>query len=140
MAPTLHEILSNPIVLHFTAPYLSVSSICALIRTDRSLRSLLINNGSLYRFLDLQETPLQMLRWASRNRVGYSVNGYPRPIQPIPNIGIEAFEQEVYSLYATSFDNSLGIGNNDYVADVLAADYFLHDRFYEENCTDRRLL
>lgn len=135
MAPTLYDILSNPILLHLTAPYLSISSICALIRTDRSLRSLLINNGSLYRFLDLQETPSQMMRWASRNRFGHSVNGYPPPaIRPMPTIGNEPFEQKVDPFYATTFDNSLGDGKNDRVAIYLliyffVADYFFCDRF-----------
>ena len=60
MAPNLHDLFSNRLLTYHIAPYLTLSSICILIRTSKTLRALLIGNGSLYHYLDLQEDVVKM--------------------------------------------------------------------------------
>ena len=62
MAATLSDILLNPLLLCYTAPYLSLRSICVLIRTCRAFRAALLDNSRLYRYVNLEETILQMLK------------------------------------------------------------------------------
>ncbi|KAL1998264.1 hypothetical protein VTN02DRAFT_6518 [Thermoascus thermophilus] len=51
--PTLLAVLSNSLILDHMAPYLSVSSLFALARTSRSMRSVIINTPYIFRHLDL---------------------------------------------------------------------------------------
>lgn len=62
MTATLSDILLNPLLLYHTAPYLSLRSICALIRTCKAFRAALLDNGQLYRYVELEDAILQMLK------------------------------------------------------------------------------
>lgn len=50
---TLVDLLSNSLLLHQTAPYLTVSALLALARTCRTLHSLILQSPDSFRYLDL---------------------------------------------------------------------------------------
>ncbi|KAJ9609717.1 hypothetical protein H2200_006045 [Cladophialophora chaetospira] len=55
LPPSLIDIISNAIILDGTLPYLSLSAIFSLARTSRSLRRLLFNTPSVFRYVDLSK-------------------------------------------------------------------------------------
>lgn len=50
---SLVHLLSNTLILHQTAPYLSVSSLCALSATSRALRYIIRQSPEAFRYLNL---------------------------------------------------------------------------------------
>ncbi|KAL2005915.1 hypothetical protein VTN00DRAFT_10408 [Thermoascus crustaceus] len=68
--PTLLDMLSNSLILDHMAPYLSVSSLFALARTSRSMRSVIMNTPYIFRHLDLSRC-----RGAQLPRMGAVDNG-----------------------------------------------------------------
>ncbi|KAL5114439.1 hypothetical protein ACEQ8H_007694 [Pleosporales sp. CAS-2024a] len=50
---TLADLLANNLILRQTAPYLSVSALCALAKTSRALRHVIYKAPEAFRYLDL---------------------------------------------------------------------------------------
>lgn len=50
---SLVDLLTNTLILRQTAPYLPISSLCALAKTSRSLRYIIRQSPEAFRYLDL---------------------------------------------------------------------------------------
>lgn len=55
---SLLQLLSNTLVLHQTAPYISIASLFALGATSKSFKDLIYNNPNVFRYLDLSYVKL----------------------------------------------------------------------------------
>ena len=69
---TLLDLLSNSLVLHQTAPYLSVSALLNLGATSKSFRSLLYHNSDAFRYVDLSTVKTALVPYAPADRGGIS--------------------------------------------------------------------
>ncbi|KAI9866950.1 MAG: hypothetical protein M1813_000348 [Trichoglossum hirsutum] len=94
VSTTLLDLLSNTLILHRTAPYLSISALSSLAATSTAFQNLVYNTPLVFRHLDLADLastagPLTRLggtQWtAPRGRTITKEGVYPTPLRVILN-------------------------------------------------------
>ena len=130
MTATLSDILLNPLLLYHTAPYLSLRSICVLIRTCRAFRAALLDNNQLYRYVNLEETILQMLKRVPEYEEIHVVFNSPKRSCPICGADCRKNCDRIYirGVDSDEFSDRFEVINKDCLLGLLSTpSYGIHE-------------